>query len=405
MAGVKKKTHKFSGQEFTVTGLIKLHAEMHIPLQGKEVPCLLADIDINHVYLSPNNPRLGGKKSYLGVNFDLTKKGQNALMKCLLESDEFKKAADRLSKALEHNGGLNEPIWVVNQRNQEGNRRQASLMDQEAKFIRCYILPDNLSEEDIEYIQCQKHLGGHENWRSFIRSAMAWKFYTVRHWDAKKIAKIFQFDSDKHAMKYIHAYCWWKKSGLSPDDWSKFHHAYTPCLVGQFGYDPGRMEFFPDDQNIRKAVKGACEPEIVDANAGKKVDFNWFCQLIKNNNITDCRQSDGIVSPAVRHADKHYGPTVLSILQENVSKKKDALSPAEKAFTYFKNARQEDHLGTDVEHLLSKVEGIVGSVSKMKPYKRNNLKNEMLRSKVKSLMIVLRTFHNETDVDEEVEVG
>jgi len=228
-----------------------------------------------------------------------------------------------------------------------------------------------------------------------------------RNFSIEQIRRKLMFQSDDATMKYIHAYVWWKKSGLGMEEWSKFHHAYIPRLVHLFGYDPDKQKFSASKR--KEMQKGGLQPEEIDeivqvaarkegAPVPKAADFDWFVNLIKGDRVTDCRQCDGIVSPALFYADQPYGEDVLRLLQEKPKKGEE--SPAEKAWSHFNASRRENHLTEKTAKLAGELQNVLNSRKRLAKYLAATPENTQLRGQIIALVGILEQFRSKLEPPE-----
>ena len=196
--------------------------------------------------------------------------------------------------------------WII-----EGNRR-FSIMSKKYPTLLVYVLPDSVTEEQVLALISTKHLAGPLEWSSYVRSRTAWRFKTDFNWTDAEIQKRCQFKTVAQAKKYILAYEMLDRYfKLHPDDmdithWSKFHHACVPSLKRHLEDEP-------------------------PAHHGYKSNFEWFCHLIKDEKIKDCRESDGCVAPLLRKMQEDGDQEGLKILEEE---------GAQKAWEHLREANQ-----------------------------------------------------------------
>ena len=286
------------------------HGSYSIWILGEKIPVILASVPgkgRNAPKLNPDNHR-----------FDRPVKGASksvAGQKAIRDHLNSSAATNRLAEALEATGGLNEPLYLLNNIFAEGNRRAAQRLGKDDTLL-VVIFPDDLTSEQLDAFLATKHLVGPEEWPSFVQSRQAWTFKHVHGWDDEDIRIACQFATSHATKKYIAAYVWYREFARITriDDisqWSKFHHALTPTLTSHFGYNAQTEKF--DDPKILDKSKTRKKS---DALLGIPTDFKWFCNLIKEGRLTDCRESDGIVGPAVRAAgdDEEYAERILQLL-------------------------------------------------------------------------------------------
>lgn len=263
------KTHEHEGKSYTCC-LKKKLGTYPITIRGVKVVCLLAMVPTKGAgrpKLNPQNPRISNS----GAGND-----QNSIGK------ELKKAnSSLLQKALERNEGQIEHLIIWKNTVIEGNRRQNIFQNLEYPEILVVILPDSTDLKLVHALERTIHISGKEEWESPVKSKLACDLYEELE-DWKLVADELQFKNATGAKNYATAYIWHqmalKKYKVKQNrqwSWSKFHHAVNPTLKTYFGWNETE-EIFDEPDN-----------------------FKWFCQLIKNNKLTDCRQSDGVVRPII----------------------------------------------------------------------------------------------------------
>jgi len=387
---------------FRFTGPFKeVHGCYETHVLGVTLPVLIATVAEEERKTDPNNPRLLAAEK-AKINGNLTAAGQKRIKQYLrgelngAENSQLAKGSKQLESSIELHGGQNESLWLCNKVVIEGNRRHAHLGD-----AVCVVYPNETTAEQIFSIVSQRHIAGPMEWASYAKAKEATRALTEFGWDMKKIVVNFQFQSEQAAMKYIHSYIWYEKSGLDDiTQWSKFHHAYVPTLISHFGYSPELREFDPTQR--RPANPKVPHPHEVDDIAGQVTDFNWLVGLIRDNKVTDCRHCDGIVAPAIREANTTYGEKVLEKLQRNPvvvtvrggrGKPTKSVSPAQDAWNYLKESHQDNALAKKVKALEEELNAIGDSAAKRRPYQANSVDNHTLRSNLESLQVAVTKLH------------
>lgn len=402
----KTKKIKKGDWTYTVPAGCEEHGSYPIVVRGKSYTILLATNPTNSLLFDKDNPRNSAEDDIKG---GYTAAGQNRLLNYLTGEDgkngKLKTASKKLEAALNDNGGLAEPLFVQADANglkvKEGNRRLAEQKKAGRETTLCAHFPDEMDTEAIFHFINTKHTIGAEEWPSFVISKRAHQMMEEFGMELEDIAKTGSFTSVRDVEKYIGAYRWYEHSGLTDiSHWSKFHHAYTPALRNHFGYNFDKDTFSEKDRKPcagPEARKIALQPEEVDAIAGTKTNFKWFVNLIKNDHVTDCRQSDGVVIPAIRNINEPYGPRLMKILQTPPAKpskgKKKPQAPAELAWSFLRECRRDkDPLQCKTENYLEYLRSILNSASDSKKYRAASDENEVIESLVKILRGSLNEF-------------
>lgn len=353
--------------------ILKKHGQYPIFVQGNEFIITVATVPAkgpNAPKLDPENPRLlvadlGPRPSQIKI-----KSHFNAFPQ-----------AKTLERAIDSHGGQCEPLMVWRNKIVEGNRRQSILSGRQDEIL-VIILPDEMTKEQVLTLVTTKHTSGPLEWASYVQSKIAYEFRIKYNWSWEQIRDHCQFNSIKAAKKYVGAYVWYEESGLKdPREWSKFHHAYIPILVEHWGYDAEKAKFV--QQKAKKSpYRGA------DEVAGCSTDFKWFAGLIKSGRLRDCRRSDGLIGPLVRYYDAPHAERTFDILHEK-PKNGETAWPAEQ---YFKSVQQDGWLGRKLDNTEKDFRDILKSRKLIQQFSADNLDNEQIGAKVKSLMLTLERF-------------
>ena len=386
--------------KFNYTGpFVEIHGSYETHILGQAFPLLIATISEENRLTDPDNPRLQAAER-ARIKGGLDPNGQKRIKEYLggkmkgAENARLAVGSESLKGSIESHGGQNETLWVCDKVVIEGNRRTGLLGD-----AVCLVYPNETTDEQIAAIIYQKHIGGELEWVSYCKAKEAHKCLTEHGWTFKDIKDRLNFKSEDAAKKYVHSFVWFEESGLKDTShWSKFHHAIVPTLIHHFGYDPKELTF----GERRPASKSSLLPDQVDKIAGCVTDFKWFTGLIKDNKLTDCRQSDGVVGPAIRDADKTYAPLVFKKLNAKpavvvtvrggVGKPAKSISPAQDALNYLKESRGDDVIVKRIELLTTEIDATLNSNTKLREYKTNTVENHRLRNSIQRLAMFLSVF-------------
>jgi hypothetical protein len=344
-----------------------------ITIREVEVQGFLAKVPSNgpgRVKLNSKNPRvendLDGKKSQQAISTQLNN----------VNSDVLRAALERNGGQIEHlvMGGQGHINTIV-----EGNRRQnqfSTLIDE----ILVVILPDDTPEELVLAYETTIHISGKEEWESSVKSKLAYDLY-IKNQDWKLVAAELQFKNVSLAKKYVNAHIWHREAAKlvltkgnpkidvsDADHWSKFHHAVNPTLAKFFGYDMD-AETFSEPKN-----------------------FKWFCQLIKNGKLTDCRQSDGIVRPVVALANTDEDDDTYARFKKIIEK-----DGCELAWSKWRQMKKKNQVPTNLTDLTAIVEHINKAKARWGAFKGNKL----VQGKVLEAIAVLEEFSHKISDDAE----
>jgi hypothetical protein len=167
-----------------------------IPINGKSTKLKLASINIDSLVPDEENPRIG-----------LFRDNQ---LKKTLTVDEIKfaiankspEAYNKLKESIHNNKGIINPIWVQPLQKKkylviEGNSRLMIYKDlvniepneSQWKSIIAYILPEDIDEDEKNFIRLQAHLRGTNEWDAYEKAKYLYKLSNEDIWPVKKIEK------------------------------------------------------------------------------------------------------------------------------------------------------------------------------------------------------------------------
>lgn len=364
----KVKKHVRDGRTYTCC-LRKELGFYPIIIRGIEVICLLAMVPTRgggQPKLNPKNPRI--ERDLVG------KKSQKEIEKLLNKANSLV-----LRSALERNEGQIEHLIIWNNTVIEGNRRQLqfSTLDSTPEIL-VIILPDDTPEDLVHALERTIHVSGKEQWESAVKSKLAYDLYQQTK-DWKQVAVELQFKNVSTAKKYVNAHIWHREamklslnkgnskiSMSDPDHWSKFHHATGPTLSKFFGYD--------DDKETLSDAK----------------NFKWFCQLIKNGKLTDCRHSDGIIRPIAALANSDEDDDVYLSFKKIIEK-----DGCDYAWSKWRQLKKKDQVGTTLSDLIN----IVSHINKAKLRYGKFKGNKLIQGKVLEAIATLEEFSKKIQED------
>lgn len=138
----------------------------------------------------------------------------------------------QLRLSIEQNGGLIDPLIVVNRQNDyivlEGNSRLAAyrMLSEKAPFkwckVRCMVLPDSITDKDIFTLLGQYHLVGRKDWSKFEQAAYVYRQKQVSGLDNDILAKNVGLTTGT-VNSYITTYTFMMNhNDLTPDRWSYY---------------------------------------------------------------------------------------------------------------------------------------------------------------------------------------
>lgn len=145
-----------------------------LTLGGKEVPFVACMLPCQELKFYPENPRI-----YRIVFTGDTEPTQQEIQDILGRQDYVK----TLAQAIEANGGLIDPLWVRDGDNlvYEGNSRLAAYRLLALKDavrwgkVKCRLLPQNISSDDVFSLLSQYHVIGRKDWAPYEQAGMFWR--------------------------------------------------------------------------------------------------------------------------------------------------------------------------------------------------------------------------------------
>lgn len=167
-----------------------------VPIEGKRVTIRPTEVKIDQILFDELNPRISlMRDSYLSE----TKKesfDQKMIEFALRAQPSF----SELTESIRHNKGALVPIWVYPKDDQyvviEGNTRlliYKMLKEEEDTTdydtINCFILPQEIKEEDRDFIRLTSHLNGHTDWDKYEQAKYLFTLYNEHKYPIKDLAK------------------------------------------------------------------------------------------------------------------------------------------------------------------------------------------------------------------------
>ncbi len=151
--------------------------ELEIPINGRLQKIHIVFIEIDKLILDELNPRI----SFFRDNQPKPSLSREEIIFALTQKkpEVFRKLRD----SIENNRGIISPIWVEPKENDhyrviEGNSRvvaytQLSLdqpYEESWKKIMSYVLPEQISEEELNFIRLLAHLRGTNEWDAYEKA-------------------------------------------------------------------------------------------------------------------------------------------------------------------------------------------------------------------------------------------
>ena len=156
-----------------------------LSIRGKEINYEYRIVEISQLGFYENNPRIATI-----VSEHKGRVSDEIIDKCLWERDETHK----LKRQIEKDGGLIHPIVVYEEKVLEGNTRLCcyrhlyqETKDHRWKAIKCHIILDKLSQEDIYRLLCTEHIAGKIEWDAYDKANL---FCKMKDEDGMKLEEI-----------------------------------------------------------------------------------------------------------------------------------------------------------------------------------------------------------------------
>lgn len=167
-----------------------------VPIEGKQITVSPTKVKVDQVVFDELNPRISlMRDSYISE----TKKGefdQKMIEFALKAQPSF----SELKESIRNNKGALVPIWVYPKSGKyiviEGNTRllvykmlkeEEDTTDYDA--INCFILPQEIEEEEKDFIRLTSHLNGHTDWDKYEQAKYLFNLYNVHKYPIKQLAK------------------------------------------------------------------------------------------------------------------------------------------------------------------------------------------------------------------------
>jgi hypothetical protein len=144
-----------------------------IVVHGRNIRCEIRDVDIYELQYYRENPRI----NYIISKYSEEDVTDELIEKTLLQLDTTRE----LRQDIEQNGGLLEPIVVLDNQVIEGNtrlccyRRIYSKTDQDSRWrhIKAHVILDNVDEVEIFALLSNYHIRGKKKWEPYEKAACA----------------------------------------------------------------------------------------------------------------------------------------------------------------------------------------------------------------------------------------
>jgi len=239
--------------------------EFIIPIDGKDTKIIPRQIEIDKLDLDELNPRISFFKDNQ-VSNGLTK-DQIIFALTNKKPEAFRKLKD----SIHNNKGIINPIWIESVRNKkykviEGNTRvviyqklqQEEPNEERWKTILSNILPNEIDNEQKNFIRLQSHLRGATEWDAYEKAKYLYKLWQDDGWSINRLEKQTKM-TEKQIKENIEAYKIMEEQYLTV-------HGDDPNEVSKFSYF---VEYVKDNK-LQKLMKKSSK------------DIKDFCDWVAN---------------------------------------------------------------------------------------------------------------------------
>jgi hypothetical protein len=230
--------------------------ELIIPIDGKETIIKLRSIEIDKLELDELNPRI----SYFRDNYGADSLTEDEIIHALVNRKP--EAFQKLKDSIHNNRGIVYPIWIESVREEgdkkykviEGNTRvliyqqlrKEEPNEERWKTIACYIFPNEIDEEQKNFIRLLSHLRGTTEWDAYEKAKYLYKLWEEDGWSINRLEKQTKM-TEKQINENIEAYRIMEVQYLPT-------HGDDPNEVSKFSYF---VEYVKDKKLQRLMEKGS----------------------------------------------------------------------------------------------------------------------------------------------------
>ena len=243
--------------------------ELKIPIDGKETEINVMQIKIDKIKLDELNPRISFYRDNQVTDKDLS---EDEIIFAL--TNKKPEAFRKLMDSIHNNKGIIYPIWVETikeERNKkykviEGNTRvviyqklkQEEPNEERWKTILCNILPNEIDNEQKNFIRLLSHLRGTTEWDAYEKAKYLYKLWQDDSWSINRLEKQTKM-TEKQIKENIEAYKIMEEQYLTV-------HGDDPNEVSKFSYF---VEYVKDNK-LQKLMKKSLK------------DIKDFCEWVAN---------------------------------------------------------------------------------------------------------------------------
>lgn len=260
--------------------------QLEIPIDGKKTKIEQRKIGIDKLELDPLNPRISFFKDNQIV--DTLTNDQIIFALTNKKPEAFRKLRD----SIHNNKGIISPIWVElleTEQNEkykviEGNTRVVIYQqlqieepnEENWKNILCYILPQEIDNEQKDFIRLQSHLRGATEWDAYEKAKYLYRLWENDGWSTNRLEKQTKM-TERQINENIEAYRIMEEQYLP-------NHNDDPNEVSKFSY----FVEYVKDKKLQK---------LMEKNKKNKKDFcDWVADKEKIPTGQDVRKLRDILS-------------------------------------------------------------------------------------------------------------
>ncbi|MEO5360289.1 MAG: hypothetical protein H7843_07545 [Nitrospirota bacterium] len=257
-----------------------------ITVLGRKITYEIREVDISTVEYYLENPRV----NYIISKYPKERNTQDFIEKALFNNEYTKE----LIRDLEANKGLIDEVYVLNNKVVEGNTRLCAYRwlskkhhsELRWKTIKCRVLQEDVSDEELFYILSTFHIKGKKEWDAYEKAAYIYKMIRVLNKSPEEIGKQIR-KHRKSVEAMLKAYETMSQNYLkeTPSDdqinasrdelkkYSYFEAFYLQKDLVKRAETPGFVDEFVEwvrDNRLKKAVDVRQLPEILKSNKAKK---------------------------------------------------------------------------------------------------------------------------------------
>jgi hypothetical protein len=243
--------------------------ELIIPIDGKETKIELKQIEITKLKLDELNPRISFFRDNKVTDDSLT---EDEIIYALVNKKPG--AFQKLKDSIHNNRGIVYPIWIESVKEKrdkkykviEGNTRvliyqqlqKEEPNEEKWKTISCYIFPNEINEEQKNFIRLLSHLRGTTEWDAYEKAKYLYKLWHEDGWSINRLEKQTKM-TEKQIRENIEAYKIMEEQYLTV-------HGDDPNEVSKFSYF---VEYVKDNK-LQKLMKKS------------SMDIKDFCDWVAN---------------------------------------------------------------------------------------------------------------------------